>query len=107
MLAQPRFDAGILVQEMSRCGHADFAKLLAEALERGFCSMDPNVSHWVRRQAGLMDHELTTPMCLKDMVHLLLPEAQELLERHLSAGSDSHMHLLLCQKVACACQRGP
>ena len=97
------FDAGILVQEMHRCGLADLATLWAEAMEGCFCSMQPNVSHWVRRQAGLMDHERKTPMRLRDMVHLLLPEAQDLLERHHSAGNDSHMHWLLSQKIAQAC----
>ena len=98
------FDAGILVEEMNRYGLADLAKLLTEAVEGGFCSMDPNVGHWVRRQAGLMDHERKTPMRLKDMVHLLLPEAQDLLERHHSAGNDSRMHWLLGQKIAQACR---
>jgi len=42
-------------------------------------------------------------MRLRDMVHLLLPEAQDLLERHHSAGNDSHMHWLLSQKIAQAC----
>ena len=98
------FDVGILVEEMNRCGLADLAKLLAEAVEGGFCSMNPNVGHWVRKQAGLMDRERKTPIRLKDMVHLLLPESQNLLERHHSAGNDSHMHWLLCQNIAEACR---
>jgi DNA polymerase III epsilon subunit-like protein len=98
------FDAGILVQEMNRCGLADLAMLLTEAVEGGFCSMDPDVGHWVRRQAGLMDHERKTPMRLRDMVHLLLPEAKDLLERHHSAGNDSHIHWLLGQKIEQACR---
>ena len=98
------FDAGILVQEMNRCGLADLATLWAEAMEGGFCSMQANVGHWVRRQAGLMDQERKTPMRLKDMVHLLLPEAPDLLEKHHSAGNDSHMHWLLGQKIAQACR---
>ena len=100
------FDAGILVEEMNRYGLAESAARLTEAVQGGFCSMDPDVSHWVRRQAGLMDQERKAPMRLRDMVHLLLPDAQDLLERHHSAGSDSHMHWLLCQKIAEAC-RGP
>ena len=100
------FDVGILVEEMNRYGLAELAAQLAEAVEGGFCSMDPDVSHFVRRQAGLVDQERKAPMRLRDMVHLLLPEAQELLKRHHSAGSDSHMHWLLCQKIAEAC-RGP
>jgi hypothetical protein len=98
------FDAGILAQEMSRCGLADLATLWAESMEGGFCSMDPNVGHWVRRQAGLMDQERKTPMRLRDMVHLLLPEAQDLLERHHSAGNDSKIHWMLGQKIAQACR---
>ena len=98
------FDAGILVQEMNRCGLADLTKLWAEAVKGGFCSMDPDIGHVVRRQAGLMDYERKTPMRLKDMVHLLLPEAQDLLERHHSAGNDSHIHWLLGQKIAQACR---
>ena len=97
------FDAGILVQEMHRCGLADLATLWAEAMEGCFCSMQPDVGHWVRRQAGPMDQERKTPMRLKDMVHLLLPEAKNLLERHRSAGNDSRMHWLLCQKIEQAC----
>lgn len=98
------FDVGILVAEMHRCGLADLAQLLVDAVEGGFCSMSPTVGHWVRKQAGLMDRERKTPMRLKDMVHLLLPDAQSLLERHHSAGNDSHMHWLLCQKIAQACR---
>ena len=99
------FDAAILVEEMHRNELADLAGVLSEAVRGGFCSMDPNVSHWVRRQAGL-DQERKAPMRLRDMVHLLLPEAEDPLKRHHSAGNDSHMHWLLCQKAAHNCS-GP
>ena len=97
------FDAGILLDEMSRCGLADLTGLWTEAVRGGFCSMDPVVGHWVRRQAGLLDQERKTPMRLEDMMRLLLPDASVLLERHHSAGNDSHMHWLICRKIAHLC----
>ena len=97
------FDAGILLEEMNRCDLTDLAGLWTQAVRGGFCSMHPDVGHWIRRQAGLMDQERKTPMRLKDMVHLLLPDARVLLERHHSAGNDSHMHWLLCRKIALLC----
>ena len=99
------FDAGIVLEEIERCGLVGFAGIWTETVRRGFFTMDPNVGHWVRKQAGLVDHE-RKPMRLRDMVRLLLPDAHVLLEKHHSAGNDSHMHWLLCREIARRC-RGP
>ena len=97
------FDCGIILEEMTKCGLAELAGPWSEAVRQGFCSMDPNVGHWVRKQAGMTDKERKTPMRLKDMVHLLLPDARALLAKHHSAGNDSLMHWLLCREIAGRC----
>ena len=98
------FDAGIVLEELNRCGLDELAELWSGAIQGGFCSMDPDVGHWVRKQAGLADKERKTPMRLKDMVRLLLPDANALLEKHHSAGNDSRMHWLLCRELERRCR---
>ena len=70
-----------------------------QSVSYGVCTMDPEIGHWVRQQAGIGDKERKTPMRLRDMVSLLLPDSKELLKAHHSAGGDARMHWLLCREL--------
>ena len=93
------FDAGIIAAELDRLGLRELCELWGQSVSYGVCTMDPEIGHWVRQQAGIGDKERKTPMRLRDMVSLLLPDCKELLKAHHSAGGDARMHWLLCREL--------
>ena len=93
------FDAGIIAAELDRLGLRELCELWGQSVSYGVCTMDPEIGHWVRQQAGIGDRERKTPMRLRDMVSLLLPDSKELLKAHHSAGGDARMHWLLCREL--------
>ena len=93
------FDAGIIAAELDRLGMHEAREMWAQSVSYGVCTMDPEIGHWIRQQAGIGDRERKTPMRLRDAVALLLPDSKELLKAHHSAGGDARMHWLLCQEL--------
>ena len=93
------FDAGIIAAELDRLDMRETNELWGQSVSHGVCTMDPEIGHWVRQQAGIGDKERKTPMRLRDMVSLLLTDSKELLKAHHSAGGDARMHWLLCREL--------
>ena len=86
------FDAGIILNEMSRCGlQNDLLEQFGSFAKSGLCTMDPAIGRWLLRCRG-QDVGPSTSMntlSLKKLVNLLIPEENTLLENHHSAGTDS------------------
>jgi len=97
------FDAGIIANEMQRCGMFKLMGTFEDYARRGLCTMDPYIGRWLMQCYG-EDVGPSTSMnvlSLKKIVELALPEEKHLLEKHHSAGADS----LLVRKLAYALWR--
>lgn len=91
------FDAGIIKNELARCGLHDFADQWASMVRRGTCTMDPEIGRWARtcfgKEAG---PETSKPIVgLKQMMHWFVPGGGPLVAKHHDAGADAQMHRLL------------
>ena len=85
------FDAGIIANEMNRCGIFKLMDTFEDYAHRGLCTMDPYIGRWLMQCYGQYVG-LNTSMSvlsLKKIVELALPEEKHILEKHHSAGSDS------------------
>jgi len=97
------FDAGIIANEMNRCGMFKLMDTFEDYARRGLCTMDRDIGRWLMQCYG-QDVGPNTSMnvlSLKKIVELALPEEKHLLEKHHSAGADS----LLVRKLAYALWR--
>ena len=95
------FDAGILHAEMKRSDFDDhMLGSWHHAVRDGFCSMQPEIGHWVRQQMGMGDREHKAPIRLRDLVEALIPNSSELLLDHHDAGNDALMHWLVARELS-------
>ncbi len=91
------FDAGIIDNELSRCGLEHLRPEWATAVRKGCCTMCPEIGRWVR---GCFGRDTGPPtakntMRLKELAGWLIPGSAELLAKHHTAGADAELHLLL------------
>ena len=87
------FDAGIIANEMKRCGMFESMDTFEEYARRGLCTMDPYIGRWLMQCYG-EDVGPSTAMnvlSLTKLVELTLPEEKHLLEKRHSAGVDSNL----------------
>jgi DNA polymerase III epsilon subunit-like protein len=94
------FDAGIIANEMHRCGLLESMKEFENYAFHGLCTMNPAIGRWLMQCHG-QDVGPSTSMnvlSLKKIVEFTLPNDKHLLEKHHSAGVDS----LLVRKLAYA-----
>ena len=87
------FDAGIIMNELERCGLAHLQSEWASAVRQGTCTMDPGICRWVHKCFG---REATgTHIPLRGMVLALVENGEQLLAKHHAAGADAQMHRLV------------
>ena len=98
------FDAGVIYEELGRSGLDHLKEPWSEVVRHGICTMDPDVASWARDMIGIGDVPRSISAGLADLVRGLVPESQELLQGHHSAGNDAVMHLALCRELATRCQ---
>ena len=95
------FDAGIIKEELERCGFNQLAEQWAAVARRGFCSMDPELGRWLStchgKECGPPTSKIT--MKLKELVGYLLPGSAKLLQAYHTAGADATLHLQLYFKL--------
>ena len=94
------FDAGIIANELLRCGMKDAKAQFESIVRAGLCTMSPEIGRWLVQCWGedCGSAKTTNALALKTIVHRLLPESASLLERQHSAGVDALLH----RKVAYA-----
>ncbi len=91
------FDAGIILNELARCGLSEMHGEWKVIAQRGFCTMDYEVGRWVRLCCGEEVGPPTAKHCLglNDIVRRLLPKSDALMcERH-DAGADAQLTRLV------------
>ena len=93
------FDASILSREMARAGINPLREAWSNGVQKGLCTMDPDICHWVRQFVGIGDKPRSIPMRLRDLISVLLPRQAHLLARSHTAGADAHMHLLIAREL--------
>ena len=97
------FDAGIIAEEMNRCGLSAAVGVWEELVMRhGFCTMGRDVGKWIRQQSGEADASRAI-MKLNELVCKLLPDAPALLAKHHSAGNDAYMHWRVLRELVQRC----
>jgi len=89
------FDAGIIAHELERSGLDYFQQEWAATVRQGTCTMDPEVCRWIRRCHGQESSGTQMTSNLKNLVHAMVPDSEQLLDRHHTAGADAQMHRLL------------
>ena len=89
------FDAGIIMNELERCGLHDLQCEWAGAMREGTCTMDPEILRWIRECHGQETFGKHLRLNLKDMVRAMVPDSEHLLSSHHTAGADAQMHRLL------------
>ena len=92
-----QFDAGVVYQELGRCGLTELQQTWTKIARDGFCSMDPLLGRWVLLCKG---QQVGAPyvhhtMRLKRILPLLLPDKARILENHHDAGTDAEMTRLV------------
>ena len=92
-----QFDAGVVYQELGRCGLTDLQQTWTRIAREGFCTMDPALGRWVLLCKG---QQVGAPyvhhtMRLKRILPLLLPDKARILENHHDAGTDAEMTRLV------------
>ena len=92
-----QFDAGVVYQELGRCGLTELQQTWAKIARDAFCTMDPLLGRWVLLYKG---QQVGAPyvnhtMRLKRILQLLLPEKARILENHHDAGTDAEMTRLV------------
>ena len=93
--------AGIIMRELGRCGLDHVKDQWRTIVQRGFCSMDPEIGRWLRKYSGqdCGPESAKNTRSLKDLVKDVLPASVGLLERQHCAGVDSLLHLRLYFKI--------
>ncbi len=76
------FDGEIIQRELGRAGLGERIASWEAVVSDGFCTMMPQIAHWVRRMAGLKDENMYFRMGLKDMTKILLQNGLELSRGH-------------------------
>ena len=89
------FDAGIIIEELSRCGRKDRAVQFAEIVKAGVCTMDPSIAKWYRELVGDEPVEHCSALKLTVMAKRLLPTRSDLMERKNDAEADAEMVALV------------
>ena len=94
------FDAGILTAEMLRLGFVDMAGKWKDMVRKGVCTMDPDVTHWVRKCSGDDMKSKYSPMGLDKAIEVLVPAKYYLLNGHHDASVDCQLHWVLAQELS-------
>jgi hypothetical protein len=94
------FDAGILTAEMLRLGFVDMAGKWKDMVRKGVCTMDPDVTHWVRKCSGDDTKSKYSPMGLDKAIEVLVPAKYYLLNGHHDASVDCQLHWVLAQELS-------
>ena len=94
------FDAGIIDEELDRCGMQHWRLRWREIAIRGVCTMDPDIQSWMQYASGKEKEpgEKSLVMNLTRSIKLFFQHSarvQDLLMRSHTAGADAEMHLLL------------
>ena len=108
------FDAGIIDEELQRCGMDEWQSLWRTVAMQGVCTLDLSIQDWFQTACGRMKGpgEKTLVLNLKDSVMLFYsksPLARDLLLEAHTAGADAELHLLLYQalrRLACEVKPG-
>ena len=104
------FDAGIVSAELDRCGLGDLKEDWEEAVRNGICTMDPDIAVWLREVNCIRDHRdnkpisYNIPLGLKDATRLLVPDCQDLRQKHHAADKDATMAWLICRELVARCK---
>ena len=93
------FDGSLIGKEMQLLGLHNMFSSWVNIVQKGICTMAPDIGHWVRNMTGINDMPRSIPMRLDDLIKTLLPEYKELLANHHDAGTDSHMHWLVASEL--------
>jgi len=96
MLA-PRFDAGIIANELKCAGLHELLYEWKNALRNGFCTMDPYLGKWITKCFGTesKDGPGKHTMRLQALLRMLVPGNEDLKRRQHTAGADAQLHRLL------------
>lgn len=108
---QIEFDAGVVAEELQRCGLHQQMEFWDKAVRSGICTMDPVLCNWIRDLSGDVDAQgrsRSGPLGLKDCVRFMVPQSADLRRHHHAADKDAEMVWLLCKAiVACCAQTSP
>jgi len=91
------FDAGVILQELARCGLHKLHDAWKRIAQEGFCTMDFEVGRWVLTCSGSEVGPQSAKHCLglKNIVRYLLPERFVMLDQHHDAGVDAQLTRLV------------
>ena len=107
---QLEFDAGVIYEELGRCGLDNLRDEWASIARKGFCTMTPLVGRWLREASGEDLGQPTTQhvLGLQDTLSRLLPDVTRKLRHHV-AEDDAEMtrliYLALLRRAAPAAGR--
>ena len=100
------FIMGVIKYHMERVGFDKELEVWSNAAVDGFCTMNPDITGWVRAQSDRHTHR-HNPMpqsgvlSLKDMVRVVLPKQATLLNYHSEPGFKSRMTWLVLRELFC------
>ena len=93
------FDGAVIAYEMERLGLYINACAWGKFVQRGICTMNQHIGHWIRMQSGINDKPMKIPNRLVDCIYNLLPEHYHLTKKRHDVGNDSLLHLLLAREL--------
>ena len=105
------FDAGVIDEELHRCGMDHWRSSWRVIATRGVCTMDPDIQEWFQHAFGKEKGagERSLVMNLRDSIMLFYhssPRICELVRSSHAAGADAEMHLLLYRALRDLAVRG-
>ncbi len=90
---QVEFDAGVIYQELGRCGLEALQDRWMRIMRKGFCTMDPLFGRWLKICTGEQVGQAYVKHLLRlDRAFLkLFPKEQDIHKKHHDAGFDAQM----------------
>ena len=79
---QLEFDAGLILEELQRCGLTHLQKQWSEIARAGYCTMNPDVGRWLKICAGAQVGPKQEVLSLTDSLDKLLPGASRTFKAH-------------------------
>ena len=76
---QIEFDAGVIYEELGRCGLTDLQKQWASIVRNGFCTMSPHVGRWLLKSKGsdIGPDTVQHTLGLQQVARLIIPDRAE------------------------------
>lgn len=105
------FDAGVIDEELGRCGMGHWRPQWSVIAAKGVCTMDPSIQAWLQFACGNEKGPGVKSLVMKLTSSLMLfyqssARVRDLVKNAHQAGADSEMHLLLYRALRDLAVRG-